>query len=27
MVFRGNPRSAIDAALVDPDVDDTIGGE
>ena len=25
--FRGNPRSSIEAAVVDPDVEDSIGGE
>jgi hypothetical protein len=25
--FRGNARSSIEAAVVDPDVEDTIGGE
>ena len=25
--FRGNSHSAVDAGVIDPDLDDTIGGE
>ncbi|MDP3543082.1 MAG: hypothetical protein Q8T11_11510 [Elusimicrobiota bacterium] len=26
-LFRGNSRSSVEAGIVDPDVEDTIGGE